>query len=78
MSIIAYNYKMNIKNEIKSLIAKNATTLKEVCSNLEKTKGEKISPNNITNKLRRNTIKFNEVEEILDILGYNIEFIKKS
>ena len=68
---------MDVKNEIKSLIAKNATTLKEVCIKLESNKGTKISPNNITNKLRRKTIKFTEVADILEILDYRIDFIKK-
>lgn len=37
---------------------------------------QKISPNNITNKLRRGTIKFDEVQDILCVLGYHIEFIE--
>ena len=67
---------MDIKSEIKSIIAKSATTLKEVCMFVEEKRGEKISPNNITNKLRRNTIKFSEVEQILNALDYHIEFVK--
>lgn len=69
---------MNIRSEIKSLIAKNATTLKDVCHKLEKLTGKEISPNNITNKLRRETIKFNEVQNILEILGYHIEIVKNT
>ena len=67
---------MNIRNEIKSLIAKNAQTLKKVCEEISLKNGTKILPNNISNKLRRNTIKFNEIEKILDTLGYHIEFVK--
>ena len=67
---------MDVRNEIKSLIAKKAFTLKKVCDILENAKKEKISPNNITNKLRRKTIKFVEVEQILDVLGYHIEFVE--
>ena len=37
---------------------------------------QKISPNNITNKLRRGTIIFDEVQDSLCGLGYNIEFIE--
>lgn len=67
---------MDIRNEIKSLIAQNGTTLNKVCSIVEQNTREKVSPNNITNKLRRQTIKFNEVQDILDALGYHIEFVK--
>lgn len=68
---------MDVKSEIKSIIAKKASTLKDVCADLSEIKGENISPNNITNKLRRKTIKFEEVQDILNILGYRIEFIEK-
>ena len=65
---------MDVKSEIKSIIAKKATTLKKVCEILEDNKKEKISPNNITNKFRRKTIKFDEVQDILEVLNYHIEF----
>ncbi len=67
---------MDVKTEIKSIIAKKASTLKKVCAELEASKNKNISPNNITNKLRRKTIKFDEVQEILEVLGYHIEFVE--
>ena len=67
---------MDVKNEIKSLIAKNATTLKQVCIDIQTIKNINIKPNNLTNKFSRKTIKFSEVEDILDVLGYHIEFVK--
>lgn len=66
---------MDVKNEIKSLIAKKATTLKKVCADISTVKNIKIQPNNLSNKFKRKTIKFSEVEYILDILGYHIEFV---
>ncbi len=35
------------------------------------------SAQNLTNKLMRNTIRFSEVMEILDVLGYEVSFSKK-
>ena len=67
---------MDVKSEVKSIIAKEASTLKEVCLKLSAEKKEIILPNNITNKFRRKTIKFEEVQEILRILNYRIEFVK--
>ena len=67
---------MNIRNELKSLIAQNGTTLKHVCAVLTERTGKSVIGNNITNKIRRNTIKFEEVEQILDVLGYHIEFVR--
>jgi len=77
LSKINYNeIVMDVRSEIKSIIAKKATTLKRVCELIEETKKQKVQPNNITNKLRRKTIKFDEVQEILSVLGYHIEFVE--
>ncbi|CDE88912.1 TPA: phosphoribosylglycinamide formyltransferase [Candidatus Gastranaerophilales bacterium HUM_20] len=70
------NMKINVKYELKSLIAKKASSLKKVCEILGHRKNEQVSPNNITNKLRRKTIKFEEVQDILDVLDYHIEFVE--
>lgn len=67
---------MDIRDEIKSLIAKNGTTLKKVCEQMSEKKGKQIIANNITNKLRRNTVKFQEIQDILGVLGYHIEFVR--
>lgn len=67
---------MDVRNELKSLIAKNGTTLKKICEKLSTETGKSYIGNNITNKLRRKTIKFEEVQEIADALGYRIEFIR--
>ena len=67
---------MDIRNEIKSLIAKNGTTLKKICEKMSQDSGNNIAGNNITNKLRRKTIKFEEVQDILAVLGYHIEFVR--
>lgn len=65
---------MDVKNEIKSLIAKRGMTLKQVWKILSEKTGKIYSGNNITNKLRRKTIKFEEVQMIFEILGYKIEY----
>ena len=67
---------MELRYELKSLIAKNGTTLKKVCEKLTEETGNLYIGNNITNKLRRKTIKFEEVQEILNVLGYHIEFMR--
>ena len=66
---------MDVRSEIKSIIAKNATTLNQVCTEMSRRKNKKIAPNNITNKFARKTIKFEEIVDILNILDYHIEFV---
>lgn len=65
---------MDIKNELKSLIAKRGLTLKRVCELMTEKTGKNYSGNNITNKLRRKTIKFEEVQIIFEILGYKLNY----
>jgi len=69
---------MNIKEEIKVSIARRATTLKKVCEELSIRMGKHCSYNNISNKLRLGTLKFNEAQMIFDILGYELLYKDKT
>lgn len=62
---------MGAREEIKALLAKENTTMSKIAVKLN------MSINNLSNKLRNKTIKYEEVREIADILGYNIEFVKR-
>lgn len=62
---------------IKSFLTDNGCTLKTVVERWNKSYPEdQTSPQNITNKLSRGTIKFSEVEKIANLLGYTLEFVK--
>ncbi|MBQ8458685.1 LLM class flavin-dependent oxidoreductase [bacterium] len=63
---------MNIKEEIKVMIARRGTTLKKVCEELSTITGKYYSYNNISNKIHRGTIRFSEVEQIFKILKYEL------
>ncbi len=62
---------MGVREDIKSLLAKENVTMKDIAKNYG------VSPQNLSNKLRNGTIKFEEVRDIAKILGYEIEFKKK-
>lgn len=65
---------MNVRDEVKSLIAKKGTTLTKVCSKIQSKNNKKFALNSIINKFARKTIKFEEVQLIVNELGYKIEF----
>jgi len=65
---------MNIKEEIKVMIARRGTTLKKVCEELSNITGKYYSYNNISNKIHRGTIRFSEVEQIFEILNYKLYY----
>lgn len=68
---------MDIKNEIKSYIVKSGYTMTEIIEMVNKKYNKTDTVQNLSNKLTRGTIRYNEVLEIADICGYNIEWIEK-
>lgn len=68
---------MDIRKEIKILATKEATSLTEIASKLYSNKERRKALNLFTQKLRNNTIRFQEVSNVLDILGYQLTIEKK-
>lgn len=68
---------MDIRKEIKILATKEATSLTEIASQLYANKERRQALNLLTQKLRNNTIRFQEILNILDILGYQLKIEKK-
>lgn len=69
---------MAIYEEIKYLLAKEHTTLTSVANELKLRKYDKLTLSNLSRKIRNRTIKFEEVREIANILGYKINFEKNN
>lgn len=67
---------MSIREDIKMLLAKKAITMTEVAKQLS-TKDNTVTVQSLSKKLSKKTIKFEEVREILDIIGFKIEYIEK-
>ena len=66
----------DIRNEIKSYIAKSGMTLTEIVAEYNKTH-EPTTTQNISNKLSRGTIKYSECLALAEIMGYDITWIKR-
>jgi len=64
---------MSIKEDIKMLLAKKAITMTELADRLSD-KSNKVTVQSISKKLSKQTIKFEEVRKIMDILGFDIEY----
>lgn len=67
---------IDIKNEIKSYIAKSGWTLTAIVKEMNKSRpeSEQTTTQNISNKLSRGTIKYSECKEIAEIIGFSIEW----
>lgn len=69
------SYRQNeIRNEIKSHIARSGWTMTDIVKKMNETRTEEewTTTQNLTNKLARGTIKYSEVLEIAKIIGYEI------
>ncbi len=69
---------MGIKENIKAFIIRSGFTMTQVVDELNKRNGTDYSLANFSKKINNETIRYNEVLEIADICGYNIEWIEKS
>ena len=61
----------NLKDEIKSYIVRKGYTVSSL-ANLLTEKGHTTSKQNLNNKLTKETIRYKEILEIADVLGYEI------
>ena len=67
-----------IRNEIKSYIAMSGWSLVDIVGKMNESRSEqdKTTPQNISNKLTRGTIRYSEVKEIAEIIGFSINWSK--
>lgn len=68
---------LEIRNEIKSILAKNGWTLTEVVNALNKKYSRNDSVQNLSKKILKGTIRYKEVQEIASVIGCEICWIKK-
>ena len=69
----------SIRNEIKSYIAASGWSLVDIVAKMNdsRTADEQTTPQNISNKLTRGTIKYSEVKEIAEIIGFKVVWVKE-
>ncbi|AIY81152.1 hypothetical protein U728_530 [Clostridium botulinum 202F] len=63
---------MSIKNDLKSHIAKTGWTISKIQEELNKKNNTTFSVQNLSKKINNETLKYSEVLEIADIIGFNI------
>ena len=68
---------MNIRNEIKSYMAREGVTMTEVVRRMSSDYGWSASVPNLSDKLKRGSLRYSEVVELADALGYDIVWQKR-
>ena len=69
--------KSNLRNEIKSYIVRQGMTMQEVVDLLRVEHGWSDSVSNLSAKLQRESIRYKEVMELADALGYDLVWQKR-
>ena len=69
---------MNIRNEIKAQIVRAGFTMQELVDRLSDEYDWSDSVSNLSAKLQRESIRYKEVVELADVLGYDIVWQKRS
>ena len=67
----------NVRNEIKAQIVRAGFTMQDVVDKLAEDYGWSDSVSNLSAKLQRESIRYKEVIELADVLGYDIVWRKR-
>ena len=69
----------SIRYDIKSYIAASGWSLVDIVAKMNDSRpaDEQTTPQNISNKLTRGTIKYSEVKEIAEIIGFKVVWVKE-
>ena len=68
---------MNVRNEIKAQIIRTGMTMQQVVDLLSDEYGWSDSVSNLSAKLQRESIRYKEVVELADVLGFEIVWRKR-
>lgn len=70
--------KMPVKETIKIMLAKSDVTLTEVVKRLNEKRGTNDTVQNLSKKVNKGTLRYDEVEEIAEVLGYRLDWVPGS
>ena len=69
---------MALKDEIKGYIVSNGFTITDVAEELNKRNGTNYTMQNLSSKIRKESLKYSEILQIADIIGYELIWNRKS
>lgn len=68
---------MSVRNEIKAQIIRAGYIMQEAVDLLHEEYGWSDSVSNLSAKLQRESIRYKEVMELVDVLGYDLVWVKR-
>lgn len=70
--------KLSAKEVIKLILSREKVKQKDLAVLLSKKTGKKYTAGSLSQKISRDSISYNEVSIIADILGYDVELTKRT
>ncbi len=67
---------MSVKTDIKTILAESDVTITKVADEISRITGKRCTQSNISQKLSRGTLKYEEAKLIGQILGYELKFVR--
>ena len=67
---------MTVKEDIKSVLAKESYTITDMAKKLTDKTGKKYTVKTLSQKLVNGTLRYEEYKYIIEVLGYEIHLIK--
>lgn len=68
---------MGIKEEVKGYIVSSGWSITKLAEELNKRNGNEYTMQNLSNKIRKESLKYSEILQIANIIGYDIKWVKK-
>ena len=69
---------MTVKEDIKSLLARESCTITDMAMKLTEKTGRKYTIKSLSQKLTNSTLRYDEYKNIIEILGYKIDLVRIS
>lgn len=70
--------KVQSKHQVKVLLTYEGVKLKDLALMLTEKTGKKYNPSGLSHKINRGRLTYDEMLEVAEILGYEINFSKKN
>lgn len=67
---------MSVRTDIKTLLAENDISITRLAKEMSAKTGKFYSQSNISQKLMRRTLKYEEAKLIGELLGYELKFVR--
>ena len=77
--LITHNFimRLKVKEQVKALLSQEGVTQKELVVMLNDLSAREYTTTNLSQRLARGSFSYNEVMQVAELLGYDVQFVKE-